>query len=136
MVQPSGLRDSAAARETGDQLLLECEADSTLPALPPATGISRADVASLCVEVLGHAGCQNATLRCVSLPKDKEAHGLRAASEWSQLIANMKPDTCSLKDQNYVAFSIVGLMAIGTVLSGLCYGTWKLVWSIGSAALR
>jgi len=33
VVQPSGLKDFAAARERGDMLLLECEAASILPAL-------------------------------------------------------------------------------------------------------
>jgi len=137
VVQPSGLKDFAAAHERGDMLLLECEAASPLPALPPATGISRADVASLCVEVLGYGGCNKATVRCVSLPQFKQVPpASKAASEWSQLIPSVKPDTQALTDQSYVTYSLVGLTLIGTVLCALCYGIAKLVWIISSAALR
>lgn len=137
VVQPSGLKDFAAAHERGDLLLLECEADSVLPALPPATGISRADVASLCVEVLEHSGCKKATVRCVSLPADKQVPpGLESASDWSQLVTSVKPDTHALTDQNYVAYSLVGFTLAGAVLSALCYGTTRLLWTIGCAACR
>merc|ERR1712194_673008 len=71
VVQPSGLRDAPPAQETGDMLLLQSEAAAAKPTLPPASGITRADVGSLCVQVLGHAGCKNATVRCVSIPNGK-----------------------------------------------------------------
>lgn len=137
VVQPSGLKDTPCAKETGAILLLECEADAAIPALPPATGIARADVGSLCVAALGSKGCKNATLRCVSLPKGKIAPaGMDSAPEWQTLLPKVRPDEAPLKDQNYVAYSIVGVGLLATVLGGLLFWTGKLMVSVAQAAMR
>eukprot|EP00931_Biecheleriopsis_adriatica_P039992 TRINITY_DN22881_c0_g1_i2.p1 TRINITY_DN22881_c0_g1~~TRINITY_DN22881_c0_g1_i2.p1 ORF type:complete len:301 (-),score=30.16 TRINITY_DN22881_c0_g1_i2:416-1261(-) len=64
IVQPSGLKDTPKAAEAGSVLLLQCEASAATPSLPPATGISRLDVASLCVEALCSKTCKSCSTSC------------------------------------------------------------------------
>jgi uncharacterized protein YbjT (DUF2867 family) len=128
VVQPGGLRDTPPASESGDSLLLQCEAAAVQPTLPAKNGISRADVASLCVAALGCKGCENTTLRCVGLPKGQPApNGVVSASTWQSLLEKVQPDSVALKDQNYVMYSAIGLTIVASVLLGIALGTGKLL---------
>lgn len=128
IVQPSGLRDEAAARDSGNQLLLQCEALAAKPTLPAASGISRCDVASLCVAALGSDGCKKATLRCVSLQTGKPIPpGVEAASEWQSLLSAVQPDTAVLADQNYAAYSTAGVSMLLLTAGVFLFGVGKLL---------
>lgn len=128
VVQPSGLRDTGRAADTGDLLLLQCESEAASSTLPPATGIARSDVAALCVLSLFREECRRTTLRCVSVPKDKKPlpKGVLGASDWEPLLETVKPDNDLLWDQPYGRAAAVGSLVIVTVLSLVGVGCCKL----------
>lgn len=137
VVQPSGLRDAPPAQESGDRLLLQCEADATIPTLPAASGIARPDVASLCVAALCSKECKNATLRCVSVPKGKPSPvGMVAEHEWAPLLKTVKPDQAPLRDQNYIAYSSVGVACLMVLPLTVLFYAGKLGVATIQATLR
>lgn len=127
VVQPSGLRDSPKASLANSVLLLECEANASRPTLPPASGISREDVASLCVEALFKEECKNTTLRCISLPNDQALPvGAQSASDWKPLLKTVRPDSETLADQSYVTYSLIFMGIFAGVTCGIVLGVGKL----------
>jgi len=127
IVQPTGLKDAPKAAELGETLLLQCEATSAKSTLPPASQISRLDVASLCVEALLCEACKSATLRCTSLPKNRPVPaGVPKSSGWRHLLGSVVADTSPLEDQNYSLYAMIGFGVLSSIIAGGPFGVWKL----------